>query len=145
MTTIAPSRPWRRASRKQYPEFMSETKDVTPSCPSCASEYTYPAGTLLACSMCGHQWPPDDAPTETSIDESAEIRDAVGNILHDGDTVTLIKSVKVTGTGGGSIKIGTKVPSIRLISDGVADHDIDARIPGFGRVQLKSSLVKRLS
>jgi protein PhnA len=64
-------------------------------------------------------------------------------VLSDGDSVTLVKSVKVSGGGGGTIKAGTKVSGIRLISDGVGDHDIDARVPGFGKLQLKSSVVKR--
>ncbi|NTW41743.1 MAG: alkylphosphonate utilization protein, partial [Cellulomonadaceae bacterium] len=71
-------------------------------------------------------------------------RDAVGNVLADDDTVTVVKDLKVSGAGGGVIKVGTKVRGIRLISDGVGDHDIDATVPGFGRMQLKSSVVKKV-
>lgn len=117
-----------------------------PPCPECASEYAYEQGALLVCPMCGHEWAPSDggATEEEAVGGGRVIRDAVGNALSDGDTVTLVKSVKVSGGGGGSIKVGTKVPGIRLIEDGVGDHDIDARVPGFGRLQLKSSVVKRV-
>lgn len=120
-----------------------------PPCPECTSEYAYEQGTLLVCPMCGHEWAPAGDGSDSAGDGEAsgggsrEVRDAVGNVLSDGDAVTLVKSVKVSGGGGGSIKIGTKVPSIRLITDGVGDHDIDARVPGFGRMQLKSSVVKK--
>lgn len=125
---------------------MSETQEDVqgqlPPCPECASEYAYEMGTLLVCPMCGHEW----APTEDVAGDQAEaegvIRDAVGNVLADGDTVTLVKTVKVSGGGGGTIKIGTKVPGIRL-NDGAGDHDIDAKVPGFGKMQLKSSVVKK--
>lgn len=127
---------------------MSETSEETalPPCPECASEYAYESGALLTCPMCGHEWAVDD-PDADSGDAAGDgvVRDAVGNVLSDGDTVTLVKSVKVSGGGGGTIKVGTKVPGIRLIADGVGDHDIDARVPGFGRMQLKSSVVKRAS
>jgi len=121
---------------------------VLPPCPECAGEYAYEQGALLLCPMCGHEWAPSEvgsAGAESGEESGRVIRDAVGNVLSDGDTVTLVKSVKVSGGGGGSIKVGTKVPGIRLIEDGVGDHDIDARVPGFGRLQLKSSVVKRAS
>lgn len=128
---------------------MSDTtqnEPELPPCPECASEYAYEQGALLVCPMCGHEWAPggagDDAETEG---DARVVRDAVGNVLSDGDTVTLVKSVKVSGGGGGAIKVGTKVAGIRLIADGVGDHDIDARVPGFGKLQLKSSVVKRVS
>lgn len=128
---------------------MSDPADTSfPPCPECASEYAYEQGALLVCPMCGHEWAAAAGGDATDgSDENAErvIRDAVGNVLSDGDTVTLVKSVKVSGGGGGAIKVGTKVPGIRLIEDGVGDHDIDARVPGFGRLQLKSSVVKRVS
>jgi protein PhnA len=126
---------------------MSEISDETPlpPCPECLSEFTYEDGALLTCPMCGHEWVPSDSSSDTEVEESAgrAVRDAVGNILADGDTVTVIKDLKVKGAGGGSIKVGTKVAGIRLISDGVGDHDIDARVPGFGQMQLKSSVVKK--
>jgi len=113
--------------------------DTLPPCPQCAEAYTYEQGALLACPMCGHEWSPSEAPS----DAGAEIKDAVGNLLADGDTVTVVKTVKVKGGGGGVIKSGTKVRGIRLIADGVGDHDIDATVPGFGKMQLKSSVVKK--
>lgn len=118
-----------------------------PPCPECASEFTYESGALLTCPMCGHEWAPaepgGDAGDGTAEDDSEGIRDAVGNLLSDGDTVTLVKTVKVSGGGGGTIKVGTKVAGIRLVPGGAGGHDIDAKVPGFGKMQLKSSVVKR--
>ena len=71
------------------------------------------------------------------------MKDSVGNVLNDGDAITVVKTIKVKGGGGGTIKAGTKVRNIRLITDGVGEHDIDATVPGFGRMQLKSSIVKK--
>lgn len=116
--------------------------DQLPACPECAEEYTYESGALLVCPMCGHEWSQavvDDAEATLSF---AVIRDAVGNVLTDGDTVTVVKDLKVKGAGG-TIKVGTKVTDIRLLEDGVDGHDIDARVPGFGHMQLKSSVVKK--
>jgi protein PhnA len=93
--------------------------------------------------MCGHEWSGEQP--EASDSEEPVIRDAVGNVLSDGDTVTLVKTVKVSGGGGGTVKIGTKVTGIRLNAGGVGGHDIDARVPGFGNMQLKSSVVKRVN
>jgi protein PhnA len=92
--------------------------------------------------MCGHEWSLVDA--EGAPDEERVVTDAVGNVLADGDSVTIVKDLKVKGAGGGVVKVGTKVNGIRLISDGVGDHDIDARVPGFGQMQLKSSVVKKV-
>ncbi len=115
--------------------------DVLPPCPACASEFTYESGALLVCPMCAHEWAPGaDEPAESG----GVVTDAVGNPLADGDTVTIVKSLKVKGAGGGVVKIGTKVRGIRLITDGVGDHDIDAKVPGFGQMQLKSSVVKKV-
>lgn len=115
-----------------------------PPCPECASEFTYDAGGLLTCPMCGHEWmPADPAAAEEETPADNAVRDAVGNVLNDGDDVTLVKSVKVSGGGGGAIKVGTKVTGIRLIDDSGDGHDIDARVPGFGKMKLKSSVVKR--
>ena len=104
----------------------------------CSSEYTYELGALLVCPECAHEW--DGAPA----DEDAEsvVRDAVGNVLADGDTVVVTKSLKVKGNPT-SIKVGTKVRNIRLV-DGVDGHDIDCRVDGFGSMQLKSSVVKKV-
>ncbi len=122
-----------------YDQRMS---DQLPPCPACSSEYTYEMSGLIVCSMCAHEWSPTDAGSaDADGDAAREIRDAVGNVLADGDTVTVIKDLKVKG-GGGSIKVGTKVRNIRLI-DGVGDHDIDCKVDGFGPMQLKSSVVKK--
>ncbi|HNP56953.1 MAG TPA: zinc ribbon domain-containing protein YjdM [Gordonia sp. (in: high G+C Gram-positive bacteria)] len=119
---------------------MPDDSPELPPCPECSEAFTYEQGTLLVCPMCGHEWSADDA---AASDEAGVIKDAVGNVLADGDTVTVVKTVKVKGGGGGVIKAGTKVKGIRLISDGVGDHDIDATVPGLGRMQLKSSVVKK--
>ncbi|MEO9330335.1 zinc ribbon domain-containing protein YjdM [Gordonia aurantiaca] len=116
--------------------------DRLPPCPECAQEFTYEQGALLVCPMCGHEWSASDGSSEDA--ESSAVKDSVGNVLADGDTVTIVKTVKVKGGGGGVIKIGTKVRGIRLISDGVGDHDIEATVPGFGKMQLKSSVVKKV-
>lgn len=109
---------------------------AVPPCPSCASEYTYDNGTLLACPECGHEWSAESAAAEK---EAAVVRDANGNELQDGDTVTVIKDLKVKGTSS-VVKVGTKVKNIRIV-DG--DHDIDCRIPGIGSMGLKSEFVKK--
>lgn len=115
--------------------------DQLPPCPQCHESYTYEDGALLVCPMCGHEWNADDGSAETEA--LPVIKDAVGNVLNDGDNVTVVKDLKVKGAGGGTVKVGTKVRGIRLIEDGVGDHDIDANVPGFGRIQLKSSVVKK--
>lgn len=112
-----------------------------PPCPACGEPYAYEQGAMLVCPMCGHEWNP--AAEGDEPEAGAVIRDAVGNPLADGDTVTVVKDLKVKGAGGGVVKVGTKVQGIRLIEDGVGDHDIDATVPGFGRMQLKSSVVKK--
>src|SRR5947208_629556 len=111
-----------------------------PPCPNCSSEYTYEMGTLLVCPECAHEWTPDAA-AEGPADDG-QIRDSVGNVLADGDTVTVVKSLKVKGIPAG-IKAGTKVRNIRLVA-GVGDHDIDCKIDGIGAMQLKSSVVKKV-
>ena len=93
---------------------------------------------MTVCSMCGHEWNPTS--TEAAAAEPV-IRDSVGNVLSDGDTVTVIKDLKVKGAGG-PIKVGTKVRNIRLVQ-GVGDHDIDCKVDGFGPMQLKSSVVRK--
>ncbi len=110
--------------------------DQLPPCPECSSAYTYESGALLACPECGHEWSPDAA-----AEGGDAIRDSVGNILADGDTVTVIKDLKVKGSSL-VVKVGTKVRGIRLV-DG--DHDIDCKIPGIGQMGLKSQFVKKVS
>jgi protein PhnA len=109
-----------------------------PKCPKCNSEYTYEDGSLLICPECGHEW------TLQSEGENNEdnnvVKDANGNILTDGDSVTVIKDLKVKGSSS-AIKKGTKVKNIRLV-DG--DHNIDCKIDGFGAMGLKSEFVKKL-
>ncbi|MHA6669061.1 zinc ribbon domain-containing protein YjdM [Homoserinimonas sp. A447] len=117
--------------------------DALPACPECQEAFTYEQGALLVCPMCGHEWTSGSAPDESASDAS-QIKDSVGNVLADGDTITIAKDLKVKGAGGGVVKVGTKVRGIRLIEDGVGDHDIDATVPGFGRMQLKSSVVKKV-
>lgn len=114
--------------------------DQLPACPECHEAYTYEMGVLLVCPMCGHEWSGEPDPEPESA--APVIRDAVGNELNDGDTVTIVKDLRIKGAGG-VIKIGTKVTDIRLIDDGIDDHDIDARVPGVGNMQLKSSVVKK--
>ncbi len=108
-----------------------------PQCPECGSEYTYEDGTLYVCPECGHEWS-QDAVTE-DVTEDRVVRDAHGNVLNDGDTVTLIKDLKVKGSSS-TLKVGTRVKNIRLVE---GDHDIDCRIDGIGAMQLKSQFVKK--
>jgi protein PhnA len=99
-------------------------------------------GALLVCPECAHEWEPA-ADSDGAGEDSGEklIKDAVGNVLTDGDTVTIIKDLKVKGSPA-PIKVGTKVRNIRLV-DGFGDHDIDCKVDGFGPMQLKSSVVKK--
>ncbi|WP_427171030.1 zinc ribbon domain-containing protein YjdM [Arthrobacter sp. 92] len=115
--------------------------DSLPPCPECSSEYTYEMGALLVCPECAHEWSPG---ADEGADEAAEaaIKDAVGNILADGDTVTVVKDLKIKGSST-VIKVGTKVRGIRLVN-GVGDHDIDCKVDGVGPMQLKSSVVKKI-
>ena len=114
---------------------MSET----PECPQCQSPYVYEDGVLYICPECGHEWPQADASSEESASEGV-ITDANGTPLQDGDTVTVIKDLKVKGSSS-VVKVGTKVKNIRLVS---GDHDIDCRIPGIGSMGLKSQFVKKV-
>lgn len=109
-----------------------------PNCPQCGSEYTYEDGAMYVCPECAHEWSPHEA-AETSSDERI-IKDANGNILQDGDSVTVIKDLKVKGSSL-VVKVGTKVKNIRLV-DG--DHDIDCKIDGIGAMSLKSEFVKKI-
>lgn len=111
--------------------------DQSAPCPECSSEYTYVNGGVLVCPMCAHEWVEGEAIEETAT----VIKDSVGNILNEGDSVSIVKSLKVKG--GGAVKIGTKVSGIRLLEDPVDGHDIEAKIPGFGQMRLKSSVVKK--
>jgi protein PhnA len=108
-----------------------------PNCPQCGSQYTYDDGSFYVCPECAHEWS-KDAPAEVPGDE-AVVKDANGNVLQDGDTVTVIKDLKVKGSSS-VVKVGTKVKNIRLV-DG--DHDIDCKIDGIGAMKLKSQFVKK--
>ena len=107
-----------------------------PACPQCKSTYTYEDGSNFVCPECGHEWP--QQATE-SAEEARVVRDAYGNALKDGDSVTVIKDLKVKGSSA-VVKVGTKVRNIRIV-DG--DHDIDCRIDGIGAMSLKSEFVKK--
>lgn len=109
-----------------------------PHCPECNSEYIYEDRGLFVCPECAHEWTAalDD---EQAADEKG-IRDANGNLLQDGDSITVIKDLKVKGTSL-VVKVGTKVKNIRLVE---GDHDIDCKIDGIGAMKLKSEFVKKL-
>jgi protein PhnA len=108
-----------------------------PPCPACQSDYTYEDGGHYICPECAHEW--NALPADAA--ESARVyRDAAGNVLQDGDTVTVIKDLKPKGSGG-VIKQGTKVKNIRLVD---SDHDIDCKIDGFGAMSLKSEFVRKV-
>lgn len=109
-----------------------------PKCPKCSSEFTYEDGAMLICPECAHEWP-KAGPVE-AVEEKKVVRDAVGNVLNDGDTVTVIKDLKVKGSSL-VVKVGTKAKNIRLV-DG--DHDIDCKIDGIGAMGLKSEFVKKV-
>lgn len=109
-----------------------------PKCKNCGSEYTYEDRDLYVCPECGHEWPKDETSAEVE-DAARVVRDAHGNELQDGDTVTVIKDLKVKGSSS-VVKVGTKVRNIRLV-DG--DHDIDCKIDGIGAMKLKSEFVKK--
>jgi len=108
-----------------------------PECPQCGSEYTYEDGALLICPECAHEWSAE-AEAEAAPQESA-VKDAYGNELKEGDSVTVIKDLKIKGSSS-VVKVGTKVKNIRLV-DG--DHNIDCKIDGIGAMKLKSEFVKK--
>ena len=113
--------------------------DTLPNCPKCESELTYEDRGMYICPECAHEWLKDDDVHEEQVESTKEVRDSVGNVLKDGDTITVIKDLKVKGSSL-VVKIGTKVKNIRLV-DG--DHDIDCKIPGIGSMGLKSEFVKK--
>lgn len=110
-----------------------------PPCPKCNSEYTYEDGANLVCPECAHEWNPAEA-AAASDEDKLIVKDANGTLLADGDSVTIIKSLKVKGASS-MLKIGTKVKNIRLCE---GDHNIDCKIDGFGAMKLKSEFVKKL-
>lgn len=109
-----------------------------PPCPKCSSEFTYEDGGVCICPECGNEW---STQAEVSAESTERVyRDATGAILQNGDTVTVIKDLKLKGSGG-TIKMGTKVKNIRLVD---SDHDIDCKIDGFGAMSLKTEFVKKV-
>ena len=113
-----------------------------PNCPKCNSEHTYEDGALMVCPECAHEWSAGAATASAEDDDGlAVIKDSVGNVLADGDSVTVIKDLKVKGSSS-VVKAGTKVRNIRLV-EGVAGHDIDCKVDGIGPMQLKSEFVRK--
>ncbi len=112
--------------------------NALPNCPKCTSEFTYEDGEMYVCPECAHEW------LRAAAAESGEaprvVTDAHGSVLHDGDSVTVIKDLKIKGSSS-VVKVGTKVRNIRLIE---GDHDIDCKIDGIGAMQLKSQFVKKI-
>ncbi|MBC2854825.1 zinc ribbon domain-containing protein YjdM [Cetobacterium sp. 2G large] len=109
-----------------------------PNCPKCNSEYTYEDGNLFVCPECAYEWSIEA--TEDDSDDSLIVKDANGTLLADGDTITVIKDLKIKGSSS-VVKIGTKVKNIRLVE---GDHNIDCRIDGIGAMKLKSEFVKKI-
>lgn len=108
-----------------------------PKCPKCQSEYTYESEGQFVCPECAYEWP---VAAQEAVEDVKVVKDSNGNVLSDGDTVSVIKDLKVKGSSS-VIKIGTKVKNIKLV-DG--DHDIDCKIEGFGAMKLKSEFVKKI-
>ncbi len=108
-----------------------------PNCPKCKSEYTYEDGGMYICPECAHEWSKDAA--KTSTEDELVVRDANGNVLTEGDFITVIKDLKIKGSSS-VVKVGTKVKIIRLVE---GDHDIDCKIDGIGPMMLKSEFVKK--
>ncbi|HAT33616.1 MAG TPA: alkylphosphonate utilization protein [Janthinobacterium sp.] len=111
-----------------------------PACPKCNSEYTYEDGGQYICPECAHEWSAQ-AGAAAAVEEGPKVyRDSAGTVLQDGDTVSVIKDLKLKGSGG-TVKMGTKVKNIRLVD---SDHDIDCKIDGFGAMSLKTEFVKKV-
>jgi protein PhnA len=108
-----------------------------PKCPACGSEFTYEDGDMYICPECAHEWPKGET-AEAGADELV-VKDAYGNLLQDGDSITVIKDLKVKGSSS-VVKVGTKVKNIRLVE---GDHNIDCKIDGIGAMKLKSEFVKK--
>lgn len=110
-----------------------------PNCPECGSDLTYTDGTMFICPMCGHEW--TEAEQAAAL-EAQIVRDSNGNELKDGDTVSVVREIKLKGAN--KIKQGTKGTNVRVLEDPVDGHDIECTIDGFGRMYLKSELVKKI-
>lgn len=109
-----------------------------PNCPKCNSEYTYEDGNMFVCPECAHEW--SQQVDSENNEEQQVVKDSNGNVLNDGDAVTVIKDLKVKGSSS-TLKQGTKVKSIRIVE---GDHNIDCKIDGFGAMKLKSEFVKKI-
>ncbi len=120
-----------------FPITQDYAMTSLPPCPKCNSQFTYADGEQLICPECGHEWQTSAAAAEEEATQV--VRDAVGNVLADGDTITVIKDLKVKGSSL-VVKVGTRVKNIRLVE---GDHDIDCRIDGIGAMKLKSEFVKK--
>jgi len=128
---------WNESHETQL-TYRSELMTNLPNCPECKSTYTYKDNGILICPECAHEWRMND---ETKHADTQMIaKDANGNILQDGDTVSVIKDLKVKGSSL-VVKVGTKVKNIRLVE---GDHDIDCKIDGIGPMKLKSQFVKKV-
>lgn len=112
------------------------TTRALPPCPKCQSALAYQDGEQLVCPLCGHEWQAQD---QVEDDAERTWRDAVGNLLQNGDTVVLVKDLKLKGASS-VLKVGLKVKNIRLVE---GDHDIDCKVEGIGAIQLKSAFVKK--
>jgi protein PhnA len=117
---------------------MTETLQ---NCPKCNCQYVYEDGNSLVCPECGNEWPKFSNFAENSEIDELTVKDASGNILKDGDTITVIKDLKIKGSSS-VVKVGTKVKNIRIVS---GDHDIDCKIPGIGAMGLKSEFVRKVN
>ncbi len=110
--------------------------EALPKCPKCGSEYTYEDGSLYVCPECAHEWS-----QEAVEEEGLVVKDAHGNVLQDGDSVTVIKDLKIKGSSS-TVKVGTKIKTIRLV-EGDDGHNIDCKIPGVGGIKIKQEFVKK--
>lgn len=111
-----------------------------PPCPACQSPYAYSDGALMICPECGHEWSPEE---EAERLKAQQVMDAYGNILHDGDSVSVLKDLKIKGSSQ-VVKVGTRVKSIRLIDpDANSGHDIDCKVDGLGALKIRSKFVKK--
>ena len=136
--------PWVAAESRsgRAPAMIPTVTDTLPACPKCGSEYTYELGDLIVCPECAYEWSPAEAAEAEAAElEASQVRDVNGVVLANGDDVVIAKDLKV-GNAAGSIKSGTKVKNIRLVQ-GVGDHDIEAKVEGFGAMQLKGSVVRK--
>ena len=123
--------------------MKSLDKSITgalPKCPKCNSEYTYLDNTLFVCPECAYEWTSEEPEKNTASEDALIVKDANGNLLQDGDTVTVIKDLKIKGSSS-VVKVGTKVRNIRLVE---GDHDIDCKVDGIGPMKLKSQFVKKV-